>query len=511
MALGPQTNKNMQQQQPQLPPQNFPPSYPPYGQFHPYQGQGFGPQGGFPGEPGGPNAFAGYPPMSYGGSRAWYGAPGQQFPAPPQGQFASPSPQMPVAPGGLSNNHQMPVEKPTQSTPSVESALRPNSKPDMQPQSVQEPNSSQTNNSGQGLTDVQRIQQNDDESRIQGEITSSASVAAGDNRSVPNGQKTGSIFPAVPVSTQSPRTGAGTSGLNGQATTNPVRAALQYQNPTQAATAAVAAAMAKLPPMPGAKVPQGKDDNAAIDNLTRKVKEMRTNDRVRNSRQPGTGGYAAGHRGGRGGRRGHRHDSNTKPLDVPATDFDFESSNAKFNKQDLVKEAIATGSPKGNSPTTGPESAKGKSAAIDGAANAANAGNSTANTTSPSTPSKTDGTGGGDVVIPAAPATYNKAASFFDNISSELKDREEAGRLGGREFRTEERRKNMETFGQGSVDSGYRGGYHRGRGRGRGGGFRGRGGGGYGRGGRGSSSHAGRGRGYSAAAQGPVHVQQVQT
>ena len=46
-------------------------------------------------------------------------------------------------------------------------------------------------------------------------------------------------------------------------------------------------------------------------------------------------------------------------------------------------------------------------------------------------------------------------------------------RPGGREWRGEEQKKNFETFGQGSVDNGYRGGY-RGRGRGRGG-MRGRG------------------------------------
>jgi len=74
------------------------------------------------------------------------------------------------------------------------------------------------------------------------------------------------------------------------------------------------------------------------------------------------------------------------------------------------------------------------------------------------------------VVIPPAQQAYDKKSSFFDNISSELKDRDESKR--GMEFRSEERKKNMETFGQGSVDN-YRGGY-RSRGRGRGG-YRGRG------------------------------------
>ena len=143
-----------------------------------------------------------------------------------------------------------------------------------------------------------------------------------------------------------------------------------------------------------------------------------------------------------------------KKVEVPNTDFDFESANAKFNKQDLVKEAIASASPIGeNSGANG----------IGGESN------------------------GMDVIIPAS-TSYNKATSFFDNISSESKDREESNgkRLGGKEWRGEEQKKNLETFGQGSVDNGYRGGF---RGRGRGRGYRGRGGpGGQGglRGGRGS-------------------------
>jgi protein LSM14 len=136
-------------------------------------------------------------------------------------------------------------------------------------------------------------------------------------------------------------------------------------------------------------------------------------------------------------------------MEVPTTDFDFESSNAKFNKQDLVKEAIASGSPLGD-------------ASVAPTAEAISNG-------------QANGGESEDIVIP--PSAYNKSSSFFDNISSELKDREEAASKRGQEFRTEERRKNMETFGQGSVD-GYRGGFRgrgRGRGRARGFGFRGRG------------------------------------
>ena len=246
------------------------------------------------------------------------------------------------------------------------------------------------------------------------------------------------------------------------------------QNATQAATAAVAAAMAKLPPAPGQK----QQPDRAVDNLAKKVSEMRTNDNIRTSRQPGTGGYAAGHRG-RGGRGSGRPDHGqpqAKKVEVPTTDYDFESANAKFNKQDLVKEAIATGSPVGT-PGDGPSTNGTPDASVNGAAK-----------------------DGDSVVIP--PTTYNKSSSFFDNISSEIKDRDEANgkRPGGREWRGEEQKKNLETFGQGSVDNGYRGGF-RGRGRGRGFG-RGRGGGGPGgfRGGRGE--YRGRGGGNQAGSVG---------
>lgn len=214
--------------------------------------------------------------------------------------------------------------------------------------------------------------------------------------------------------------------------------------------------MAKLGPAQERPPPsQGHRDG--MDNLTEKVQQMRTDERTKHSRQPGTGGYAAGNRGGRGGRR----PSTRAGIDVPTTDFDFESSNAKFNKQDLVKEAIATGSPAGTPGETD--------------------GGNPLNGTSVHTGAAVDGHADGeDVVIPEAAGqkAYNKSSSFFDNISSELKDRnsaqEDGKRLGGREFRSEERNKNFETFGQGSVDSGYRGGF-RGRGRGRGFGGRGRG------------------------------------
>ena len=331
-------------------------------------------------------------------------------------------------------------------------------------------------------------------------VTESTTVST---KPVPTGPKSGRIMPAIPlpspalkahVPVNGPLQSASGNAVQSTSTTAPAPPAAATR-PSQAGTksiedanrdarAAVAAAMAKLPPAPGQR--KQTDGESAIDNLTKKVNEMRTNDNIRTSRQPGTGGYAAGHRGG-GGRGGHRggrpqQDHQTKKVEVPTTDYDFQSANAKFNKQDLVKEAIASGSPvatPGETPTLN-GSSQDASSLLNGSRRASEQ----------------------SIVIPAT-AGYNKTSSFFDNISSEARDRDEAGanRLGGREFRSEEQKKNFETFGAGSVDNGYRGGGFRGRGRGRGYG-RGRGEfrGGRG-GGRGGGGVRGEGRGGVVAAE----------
>ena len=276
---------------------------------------------------------------------------------------------------------------------------------------------------------------------------------------------------AVPLASRPNAQGPAKSG-NAGATPAPAaaNAAQQHQATTQAAAAAVAAAMAKLGPVSGQQ-PTQTGGQTSVDNLTKKVGEMRTDDRIRHSRQPGTGGFAAGHRGGRGNRRPSTRETGPKPVDVPSADFDFESSNAKFNKQDLVKEAIASGSPIA---TPGEDESK----EIGNTANGAMNGNAAHED---------------DVVIPGTSQakTYNKSTSFFDNISSELKDRQTAQdqgkQLGGMEFRSEERKKNMETFGQSNVENGYGRGGFRGRGRGRGG-----------------PNGGGRGRGYSGGRGGYV-------
>ena len=277
---------------------------------------------------------------------------------------------------------------------------------------------------------------------------SSAQKQSRGPKAAPSGTKAGRIIPAVPIAgpnvNRAPQAQqAAAPAPQPQGTS---ASAAQQNNATQLATAAVAEAMAKLNLQNRGQAPVSDPMN----NLAQKVEGMREQHN-RQPRLPGPGPGFRG-RGGRGGRGGATHQpQQPHKMEVPTTDYDFASANAKFNKQDMVKEAIASGSPLGDGNV--PAAAD---APVDGQAN-----------------------GDDDVVIPGA--SYNKSSSFFDNISSELKDREEAASRRGQEFRSEERRKNMETFGQGSVD-GYRGGF-RGRGRGRGG--RGRGGPGF-RGGRGA-------------------------
>ncbi|KAK4696596.1 protein LSM14, partial [Lecanoromycetidae sp. Uapishka_2] len=290
---------------------------------------------------------------------------------------------------------------------------------------------------------------------------SPATFASAAAKVAPSAPKSGRIMPAIPLTSPAGKPRAHINGASRSiapaatvAPTNmPVTRSAQaptksIEDASRDARAAVQAAMAKLPGASGQQKKQTNGDSVALDNLTNKVNEMRTNDNIRTSRQPGTGGYAAGHRGGRGNHRNTRprEDQHAKKMEVPTTDYDFAEANAKFNKQDLVKEAIASGDPI-NSPVDGDTNASAESSI-----NVARRGSEQS------------------VTIPAAPG-YSKSSSFFDNISSEAKDRDDK-KVGGREFRSEEQKKNLETFGQGSVDNGYRGGY-RGRGRGRGG-YRGR-------------------------------------
>jgi len=173
-----------------------------------------------------------------------------------------------------------------------------------------------------------------------------------------------------------------------------------------------------------------------------------TPQQARTRQQPGTGNFVAGR--GCGSLRGG-FNQQTHKVEVPTTDFDFQGNNEKFNKQDLLKEAIASGADENAPHVTQPTPAEEQPATDEAAVN---------------------------IPPPPKDGFYNKKSSFFDNISCENKERAEAvpgERRGGAQFRSEEQKKNLETFGQGSVDgygSGYRGGW---RGRARGRGYRGRG------------------------------------
>ena len=451
--------------------------------------------------------------MPYGAPHpGWYPPPGQGFPHPP-GPLAPAPQQLPFAASGPQGFPNMQQQRPPQKPgpPGAAPNLMPEPKTVLQRPAVVEqpptgPRADKAKNQSTTLASNAPASQGppppldskpDVATALSAPPMAALSRATAPTNAPTTTAKSSKIIPAVPLAsppakpatkqTTPLQASTGNAVQNnaakpGQAAAN---AALQYQNATQAATAAVAAAMAKLPPAPGQKHRQAVNGDA-IDNLATKVNEMRTDDKIRNSRPTGTGGYAGGNRSGRGGgRRGGREHS--KGLDVPTTDFDFESANAKFNKHDLVKEAIASGE----------TSMNGETPAING--------------TEASTEPTANGTA--DTVIPGA-AMYNKSSSFFDNISSEARDRDEAAdgkrRPSGPEFRTEERKRNLETFGMGSVEGGHRGGF-RGRGRGRGGfrEVRGAGGfGGYGRGGGVDGAGVVRGRG---RAMGALRAAQAET
>jgi len=140
------------------------------------------------------------------------------------------------------------------------------------------------------------------------------------------------------------------------------------------------------------------------------------------------------HHSGRGRGRGGR--GNSAP--VPKDDFDFEASNAKFSKDQLMKEFEKMKLKEDDKPSEEAE-----------------------------------------VIIPEGNTGkfYDKTSSFFDDISCEAKERAESGgeKSDRRNRNAQERHLNMETFGQSTVDHRFGNRGYRGRGRGRGrGGYRGR-------------------------------------
>lgn len=397
--------------------------------------------------------------MPYGPPPGWYPPPGQGFPHPPPGQFAPYN--MPSGPSAsLQNQQQPPSMTPVAAEPVPGEAPMPSqqAEPVGKPTATVKLPSRSTSPTPPAVAD-KPAPPNGSKPDVVKALAPPAPAAVAAAAAINKGStvpKSGRIMPAVPMLSPATKPKVPTNGVaqlnavnataaaiaaSGSEAPNPVQPPVKsLEDANRDARAAVAAAMAKLPPAPGQK--KQLNGESAMDNLTNKVNEMRTNDNSRTSRQAGAAAFAGGNRGGRGGSRGGRPrtDSRTKKIEVPKTDYDFASANAKFNKQDLVKEAIASGSPLG-SPVNGSHDASTEVA-----------GGESRRESEQNNPGAT---------------TYNKTSSFFDNISSESKDRDDSKKLGGREFRSEEQKKNLETFGQGSVDNNYRGGL-RGRGRGRG-------------------------------------------
>lgn len=431
--------------------QGPPPGAPGFGYYPPPMAAGWGRAG-----PPGPGAFGGMPGQ-YPPPPQWYPAGGPDFQQPPMGpggwnnypyppgppgSHGHPGPPTGPGPAGrVSANHtpnnQAPAPKPAPIGPSAD---RKPATPAQQPgPSEPKPSSQPVKQTAATSAPTPPVESKPSLGEVRAAAAAlpsaaPAPIAQQAPKAIPTGPKItrpGQILPAVPLPT------ALTSRNQPQAQSSvtkpaadPNTAAAALRDATLAAKAAVATAMAALHE-PGAAPPT---NGNTMDNLTNKVGDMRIG-APRPSQPPNRGSNNAIRS------RGPRP---TK-VEVPASDFDFASSNAKFNKQGLVKEAVS-GSPLTETPV---------GQITPDAAQEASSTN---------------------------PPAYNKSTSFFDNISSEAKDRSENSgqKPGGREWRGEEQRKNMETFGQGSVDGGYRG--YRGRGRGRGG----RGGRGY-RGGRGSA------------------------
>ncbi|KAL4873722.1 Scd6-like Sm domain-containing protein [Aspergillus spectabilis] len=417
---GPQGLPPQPQQPPQQPPQGPrppPPGYPQQPQFQGYYPPSpYGPR--YPPFPPGP----GYPAMPYGAPPGWYPPPGQGFPQGP-GQFP---PQIPIGPPG--QHHTPPSQQAAPTGPRATSEL-PVNKPAGQESTPAPPPAAPAD--GAPTPPV--------ESKPSVAEAVKATIDFPAERVPPTGPRAGRVPPVIPITPAKPSVPAAANAPLAPATVNNVTtqgtAQAAITEATRAATAAVAAAMAKLPQPNGQKKPQPADPS--VEGVTRQLGEMKPYDA---NRAP-CGGQ---HPRGRGGHRGQFQGQANKKVEVPKTDYDFETANAKFNKQDLVKEAIATGSPVQE---------------VESPAQA---------TTTAEPPTTTQSAN-----------VYNRTTSFFDNISSEARDREDnsGARAGGREWRGEEEKRNIETFGQGSVD-GYRSSY-RGRGRGRG---YGRGRGGYSRG-----------------------------
>ncbi|KAG8835038.1 hypothetical protein FRC17_005660 [Serendipita sp. 399] len=157
--------------------------------------------------------------------------------------------------------------------------------------------------------------------------------------------------------------------------------------------------------------------------------------------QPASGGRGnhVGNRRGRGGGRHGQQQTQAVDLKIPATEFDFQASNSRFDKTAVSKHHQILNGASGDTTDTDPNTAI-------------------------TPPEDSADINGGDGAKKDEKA-YNPSKSFFDNISSDLNVRKgsgtprgndeganERGRGRGRGFgrqrRDEEREKNVQTFGE---------------------------------------------------------------
>ncbi|RPB26258.1 hypothetical protein L211DRAFT_703948 [Terfezia boudieri ATCC MYA-4762] len=436
---------------PNYPPQGLPPQYPaptmhPYYQQNPAARYGY-PQNpyGYPGYPSvGPPGVGQFPPQV--SQQASQQPQQQQQPQPqPTGVYPrqGPPPQTPIGPA-VSRPQQGQAQPPQQ-------AIGPRGAPQQasQPQAEQQPKPTTP------TTPAPQTQP-------------APSVAIANppvSVAVQDGVKTAApqLVPALQEQAAKPANTvtAAAKGRTGIVPALPLASAPRQGVPTLTSASVVPitatnAAAAAPAPKSAAEI---NDTTAAVQDLAHKVSQLKTS--FSNGEATALAATDGSHRPARqptnrvrGGFRAGFQQS--RKVEIPAGDFDFESANAKFNKQDLIKEVIASEdvpalTPMKVSTTNGATTGVGEEA--DGHGNA---------TLQP------DG-------------FYSKKKSFFDNISCENKERAEAKEgdrpRGGAQWRGEETKKNIETFGQGSVDGGNRyqgrGGW-RGRGRGFRGGYRGR-------------------------------------
>lgn len=363
--------------------------------------------------------------------------PPQQPPQPQQVPQQPPQPQQPQQPqsaqppSGPQNRAppQAPIGPSASRQVSANYDRQPQGPPQASTPQIQEPLTAPAANVDSSSVQPQNVASPSVQSRADGSANLAAPNATGSSTQIPTkapaGPKPrGGIVPALPLT--SPARPSAVPVSTSTPSSNDT-ASVTNKNDTNAAVRDLADKVNQLAVNAGAsqKANETEPMTPASDAATS------TGTRQARSRQPGTGSFVANR--GRGGYRGGYNHQNRK-VEVPTTDFDFQSNNEKFNKHDLVKEAIA-GGPDENVPHMG------------------------SNGVGSSGETKKDGTG--DIVIPPVPKDgfYNRQSSFFDNISCENKERAEAvpgERRGGAQFRSEEQKKNLETFGQGSVD-GYSG------------------------------------------------------